>query len=811
MRTLLVLSFSFITSVSLAQNFKYLGDFTTDGTPLYLEEQDDVVTQETLQLVANSLPESYPVPVYNPHYISSGYDTDIILYDDAEVYVTFVAEGAGYKNVLGFYTYDINDPLDHKPTDQEITIIFPNVSAKGSGGSLQAGNKVKLGSFKAGTGIGWVLLANAWKSEVTWGLWQLFSNPSFNPEAAEDLRYHNVLLNDPTHERIILGFEDIRRDYGSCDNDFNDALFYITASPYSALQTKNYADVDSATKVNSAYDGGLESNGDLASLIAKRNLKRSKNPLHLNEKANQAKFNSKENAQKNGKNTLASYFPVTGMYGTESASVSSPQDLMGITNAAGVFAVDYYNGPDRVAAGLLLATKERVYDHSKTICDRLNGSSLEDVRTFRLAEHEFILAKILRANGDVEYAVSFSVTQKESSQTLYSYWNIDQYPAGDYLNFQIWGTSVGQVSTLINHILEMLNEVTPLKKNTEPVNLPSVFVKSGYYERGALFLNLLNRTGKRSLLANTEYHKTELDSLSTTSETIVLSGALEEQLVLETGYLFDAGISLYDTETNTYDALYLADGPWGIDYDASEVSVTAFKIETPQTQTNPDSYLVERGVALEAEVKGTLNIFRHILAGELALNVSDLSAVEFEITNNAPIEVILVPAHLNNWENRLRYTIPANVNEAFYAIPFNEFLDASGNSQDVTAIRSVVFSIQGTYSSFEKKTFEVSALAFSNSKTLSISEISEQPAVATAVNYPNPFTEYTIIKMPETTSEAILTLIDLSGRKVAQKKEKTSGANDLLRLERNGLASGYYNYVVTTDSGNSYKGKLLIN
>ncbi|RXG15483.1 putative secreted protein (Por secretion system target) [Leeuwenhoekiella aestuarii] len=811
MSQLLRISFLLITAVSLAQNFNYLGDYTADGTPLYLEKENDVVTTETLQLIANSLPESFPVPVYNPHYISSGYDTDIILHDDAEVYVTFVAEGAGYKNVLGFYTYDIDKPLNRKPYQHEITIVFPNVSAKWSGGSLEAGNKVKLGSFKAGTGIGWVLLADAWKSEVTWGLWQLFSNHSFNPEAAADLKYHNVLLNDPQNQRIILGFEDIRRDYGSCDNDFNDALFYVTANPYSALETKNYADVDSATKVNSAYDGGLESNGDLASLIAKRNLQRSKNPVKLNKRAFQSKFSSKATSQKNGKTSLGSYFPETAMFGTESASVSSPEDLMGITNAAEVFAVDYYSGSDRVAAGLLLETEGRVYDHSKTICDRLNGSSLEDVRTFRLAGHEFILAKIKRVNRDLEYAVSFSVNQKASSQTLFSYWNIDQYPTGDYLNFQIWGKSVGQVSTLINHILETLNHDNQLQKNTEPVNLPSVFVKSGYYDRGALYLNIMNKIGKRNIVANTEYHKTELDGLSITSENITLSGILEEQLVLETGYLFDAGVSLYDTETNTYDALYLADGPWGIDYNANEVSITDFKIKTPQIQTSEDNYPVERGVVLEAGVKGTLNIFRHILAGALALNVSDLSAVEFNIQSNTPVEVILVPADLENWENRLRYTIPANSNKKFYAIPFEEFKDASGNSQPVTAIRSVVFSIHGDYVSFEKMKVEASELAFSTNKTLRVEEIIQQSEIATAVSYPNPFTDYTIIKVPENTSEVVLTLVDMNGRKVAEKKEKTSGRSDRFRVERDGLASGYYNYMVTTDSGNTYKGKLLIN
>lgn len=189
-----------------AQNYQFLGSYTSNGTPLYLEPERDTISVATQEMISNSLPESYPVPDYNPHYISSGYDTDVILQDTADIWVTFVSEGAGYRNVLGFYTYDVNNPSVTAPQPEDITIIFPNVSALGSGGGLIMGDKVKLGTFTADTGIGWVLLANAWNSstsQVTSGLWQLYSNPDYNPESEESLRYHNVLLLDPDSERII--------------------------------------------------------------------------------------------------------------------------------------------------------------------------------------------------------------------------------------------------------------------------------------------------------------------------------------------------------------------------------------------------------------------------------------------------------------------------------------------------------------------------------------------------------------------------------------------------------------------------------
>ena len=175
----------------------------------------------------------------------------------------------------------------------------------------------------------------------------MYSNPDFNPESEEALRNHNVLLNDPENERIILGFEDIRRDYSSCDQDFNDAIFYITANPYEAIRTNNFADINNATDVTSANDGGLESNGNLATKIAARNFKRSQTGAIYNTKKLQSKFNKNAVMAKGNSISLESVLPQTGMLGTEIAYVSSPEDLLGITNAKEIFSVDYYQNDSK--------------------------------------------------------------------------------------------------------------------------------------------------------------------------------------------------------------------------------------------------------------------------------------------------------------------------------------------------------------------------------------------------------------------------------------------------------------------------------
>jgi len=111
----------------------------------------ETITQRMLNNIAVSLPEGKPVPTYHPEYIS-GVDTDVKLLQEGEVWITFVGEGAGYKNALGFYTYDLNNPPAAAPSASAITIIFPNVSAQGSGGGLLPGHQVYLGKYPANTG-----------------------------------------------------------------------------------------------------------------------------------------------------------------------------------------------------------------------------------------------------------------------------------------------------------------------------------------------------------------------------------------------------------------------------------------------------------------------------------------------------------------------------------------------------------------------------------------------------------------------------------------------------------------------------------
>ena len=223
---------------------------TNLGVPAYLEPTLDPVDATMLSFVNTSLPEGISVVKTHPEYLQNTVN-NIVVTQKSDVWITFVSEGAGYENVLGYFTFQTGNP----PTSatggtanggiDKITYIFPNASAKGSGGGLISGDKVKLGTFDAGTTIAFVLLQNAWTgSGVNANATKFYSINSLNPEKDPTLKQHAIILYDPVHQVDLLSFDDQDRQTGGSDNDFNDVVFYASSNPVTAISQTGIPPVD---------------------------------------------------------------------------------------------------------------------------------------------------------------------------------------------------------------------------------------------------------------------------------------------------------------------------------------------------------------------------------------------------------------------------------------------------------------------------------------------------------------------------------------------------------------------------------------
>lgn len=218
----------------LSSKFRFLGEWDQNGTPKYLDPEGDEVTEGLLDYVNSALPESVKLPQNNDEYFGDNVQLNTELKENSKVYLTMVHEGADWKNTLGFYTYDIDNPPQTVYDIDSLVIVFPNVSQYNI---VQPGNKVLLGEFPAETGIGYFLIAQGWTGDtVCLASHMVFTDSHLNTFTTQEYQQQTILLNYQPEEQILLCFEDIKRPGG--DNDFNDAVFYLTAEP-GAIDTTN--------------------------------------------------------------------------------------------------------------------------------------------------------------------------------------------------------------------------------------------------------------------------------------------------------------------------------------------------------------------------------------------------------------------------------------------------------------------------------------------------------------------------------------------------------------------------------------------
>ena len=292
------------------------------------------------------------------------------------------------------------------------------------------------------------------------------------------------------------------------------------------------------------------------------------------------------------------------------------------------------------------------------------------------------------------------------------------------------------------------------------------------------------------------------------TETITLSGEWEESIKIETGSIFDVGFTLSNSVNDQKDALYMADGPWGVDYLEDYVTLDYLNILPIELEGEEDVLEIERQVELAGQVKGNINLFRHLRSGNQTLDVQEYNTVKFDIQNSMPVEVIIVPENGPEWENRLRFTIPANIELTTFEIPFGKFKNANGESLDITDIKTLVFSIIGDYTYYTPFSMQVSSVQF---KQADVNEEEEFATVETISNYPNPFTSYTVIALPEASKEVSIVVSDALGRIVDHQILTNNSNQTTIKYEAPQLTNGVYNYSVTNTNNQQWKGSFIIN
>jgi len=265
LRTSLLIALCFTAPSAFAVDWKWLGEstpvvndpvaaFNSQGDPKNLVNILARLDAQLLEDFYAMVPEGQQVSnvLLDAEFTNINIRSDLSEGEKATLKMTFLNEGAGYRNSLGYFIYQTNNP----PTtvaEIEHVLVFPNSSKSGSGGALVSGDQVDLNiELIAGQSIGFFINSNGWngsygyqKSSLLFGQ-PLYTLPSLNPSVGLGQRYH-VVFNDTrsTGENdsgfFAYGFEDILTSGG--DKDFNDLIFNVEVTPISAVEGYDEATV----------------------------------------------------------------------------------------------------------------------------------------------------------------------------------------------------------------------------------------------------------------------------------------------------------------------------------------------------------------------------------------------------------------------------------------------------------------------------------------------------------------------------------------------------------------------------------------
>jgi len=531
--------------------------------------------------------------------------------------------------------------------------------------------------------------------------------------------------------------------------------------------------------------GGLESDGSLANLIAERNFSKGKTDARKTFNTPELMTGFSESLAKAGViipvstlksvSDLVEYIPENGPFGTH-AYVSTPGELLGISNAREVFSADYFDQNNkRMAAILGLTTHDgEVYNHTKVICDRLTGANLEFVRYIQVNDHPFIINKLVQANGDIDYAVSFIVYDEDNSWIIDNRWHKEDYKVpqqAEIFNFQIWSATPQSTVELMENVISMLeNKKNVTYKNINQPDIPTVIVEKGSYSSGSLILDISNPSGVDKLKVKGSLTRFENADRETFEYILQVNKGNDGRYEVEipTGYIFDVDFSIGSVDGGKRDGLYFADGPWSKDFDRDGAAIYELTREMHDGSSFADAYLLERNVRMQGEVKTYASLFRMLKPGNLPVDLTSFNALVFEGSGYGEVELVIAKSSIDNWSEQYRLRFSLSSEEKTYSIDLNQ-LKSIASDQPFSAedIQSVTFTIHGDGMNYTNFDISVKNLRFSEENSI-VPDQSNMSDFGMNV-YPNPmqgdgFVEFNLPYRGQTS----IALFNMAGQKVVE-------------------------------------------
>lgn len=222
--------------------YMVLGSWDNKGTPDYLAATR-AIPADFMYRVKSTFMDNTGVK-YDANYVNSSVDMDIHIIKETEVYLVFLESTGDYRNTVGYYAYDTNNPPSSPSEVTSPVIAFPSCTKITQRGAIVAGDQVQLkywdeangvflDKFPAGTSIGFFLLSNAFSNgNINIGSGNNIEGITVSPDADYIFFSKNKL-----NQKLPAG-NDLQRAIAAFDGDrmvalcFEDLPFVSIGSPY---------------------------------------------------------------------------------------------------------------------------------------------------------------------------------------------------------------------------------------------------------------------------------------------------------------------------------------------------------------------------------------------------------------------------------------------------------------------------------------------------------------------------------------------------------------------------------------------------
>ncbi|EDP71251.1 hypothetical protein FBALC1_02167 [Flavobacteriales bacterium ALC-1] len=559
-------------------------------------------------------------------------------------------------------------------------------------------------------------------------------------------------------------------------------------------------------------EGGLESNNRLSEQINARNFNRAKTGYTFDRSVAPKLTRDFQYAQRNTNSglILQDFMPLE-IIGETEAVESTPADLINITNATEIYAVDYMNQGTPFATILALKTEDGVYEHTKYICDRLLGAQLISVSTITINEQPFIKSIIRNVDGTYEFVLSLSakVINNNENFAIESHWNLDQYEDNvTFYNFQIWANSVDDLYLLGEEVLNLLNVEKPIAEfnNSTP---PTVFVRKGQYINGGLDLQIVNTNGTETITLDAGYRTTETGEFQNMSSTLNLGGQYITNLTVQTGDLFDIGFRIGDGIA-TPDDLFMSDGPWGIDDSRDDTTVSMYEVTTNNFEFETTDFVIERNINLAGTTSSYVAAYRALTPRFSAIDLTDYNSFKLSAKGTGNLEITFVKQSTTNWEDQYKTTVALTNTSQDFVLPISEFTAGNGTEAVLDDVVTLVFTLVAEDGTATTKSLELNNLRLSQNSALSVEDFESDTKTLRA--YPNPMTSKTTIGFTASQSETVQFVVyDQLGKQVYNTTYNAVAGKNSITLNRENLSSGLYFCKIVSNQYNFNPLKLIIN